>query len=174
MDHERTVHKEHPQFDFLVTLSSANCEWPSKSDMIFVTWFKCHRQHLTHVPRFLSEILMRAPTIRLFDNPIVHQIYGEKDDIVPTLCVPTLTKKFISDNVPIRPREELDAHPWHHESWNRPKYALNRNCDDFGSLIYPCKSWKTPSDAAATFLKRIVSQQNNLLLKINGVSFTDR
>jgi hypothetical protein len=78
--------------------------------MIFITWFKCHGQHLTHVPQFVGEILQEHPTIRLFETFIIHQTYGEIDNIVPTLRVPILMKKFISGNVPIRTKEELDGH----------------------------------------------------------------
>jgi hypothetical protein len=58
--------------------------------------------------------------------------------------------KFISDNVPIRTKEELDGHPRHHESQNRPKHAFNRKFDDLSSLIYARKSWKKANAVAAT------------------------
>jgi hypothetical protein len=104
--------------------------------------------HMFH--NSLATSLRNHLTIRLFDNSIIYQADGGKNDIVPTLCVPILMKKFINDNVPIWTREELDGHPWPHESQNRPEYTFNRNFDDLSSLKYACKSWKKFNDGSAT------------------------
>jgi hypothetical protein len=66
--------EDHPAIRLLTTPSSANCERPSKCDMIFVTWFRCHGQHHTHVPWFVGEILAIAR-----DNSTFWQFYRSPD-----------------------------------------------------------------------------------------------